>query len=717
MATEQDVYTIDTTGAVSGMEAARDATKKTGEALDDTKKKSESFGAQLDKLGDDLTRRYLSVNAAVGAIKAVGEWLVDSVKAYNDAAREEQRWQLAMQMAGVTSRSLTTALRDQAEAFEAATGTQGESVLQMQALLAQMGVAPKLLLETADAALRLANATGQDATSAARALANAYTHNSDELKKYGINVDDATFKQKGFSAVLEQVKERFPEVTATIPPQVQRLNELRKAWDDFGKSVGQAITNSAQIGTLTEGWAGALKTASSVINQGIGTTFDKIFNADKYQKQFSNLASRYQETLDRAGGIQRAFFAGGERDGAQYAASLQTVQDELATLQARAEKLGAGRGIQLANLFGGDAALAELEKIKQQMQGVLDFSDDGTDVVGKKRSDKVVKTLDQRFAAARAAFEKGRQQSLADAQRFADLENEIEISRIEKQRDLNITAGLADLARIRQHEADVLAVKQSLSEATLGPLRGLFESALTIAEEGDAAMLAEVQRSALAVSANWEQMKNDALGWGQQMLQGFGSYLADQLTSNTKFNQQMFELQVKRETAGMSESEAAKKRADMERQMSEDRAASFLKMTEDMLAQIAVQAGIKAIWEVGEGIAAFASYRYAEGTQHMIAAGIYTGVAVAAGGTAAIIASSRPMTSDERQQLDSQKEQNAQTVGSGASGPSGGTAQAAAPQQVVNQYIIGIAGMTEQQQGQELSRIQDQFNNQRTGGG
>lgn len=66
---------------------------------------------------------------------------------------------------------------------------------------------------------------------------------------------------------------------------------------------------------------------------------------------------------------------------------------------------------------------------------------------------------------------------------------------------------------------------------------------------------------------------------------------------------------------------------------------AFMAMISGVLKGIAVESTIKALFEAAEAIAAFASYRYDQGAQHAIAAGLYTGVAAAA--AAGAVASGR----------------------------------------------------------------------------
>ena len=65
-------------------------------------------------------------------------------------------------------------------------------------------------------------------------------------------------------------------------------------------------------------------------------------------------------------------------------------------------------------------------------------------------------------------------------------------------------------------------------------------------------------------------------------------------------------------------------------------------MLSDTLSAIAKESSIKAGLNLAEGFAALATYRYDAAAEHFAAAGIYTGVAVAAGLAGAALAPSTP---------------------------------------------------------------------------
>lgn len=104
-------------------------------------------------------------------------------------------------------------------------------------------------------------------------------------------------------------------------------------------------------------------------------------------------------------------------------------------------------------------------------------------------------------------------------------------------------------------------------------------------------------------------------------------------------------------------------------------AAAFAAMTQNALASVSTQAAVKALWEVAEGIAAYARYDPASGSLHMQSAAQYAIVAGVAGVAAYGIGQTRGMTRAERDSLagmESSASTGARSGGSSAVG-SGGT--------------------------------------------
>lgn len=210
----------------------------------------------------------------------------------------------------------------------------------------------------------------------------------------------------------------------------------------------------------------------------------------------------------------------------------------------------------------------------------------------------------------------------------------------------------------------------------------------------------------------YQSLKTQATQYGSQLLDVGANFIAQELQSNTEFNRQMFELSVQRETVGMSETAALEKRTQMEKELRDDKIASFEKELAASLTSVAKDAAVKALWEGASAIASAATYDEVGAEQHAIAALLYAGVAVAAGGAGYAISSSRGMTKDEKTQLDDAKKQQSQRDQREAKQ----SAQRVEAATQVNVYNLGIAGLTELEQAKQIEKIRQQYASLKTGG-
>ena len=212
----------------------------------------------------------------------------------------------------------------------------------------------------------------------------------------------------------------------------------------------------------------------------------------------------------------------------------------------------------------------------------------------------------------------------------------------------------------------------------------------------------------------WAGMRQNFEAYGQGLVNTWTGFFAQMLTSNTRFTKEMQEQAMERELVGLSEQAANDKRVLIEKRLADERGAAFLKVTADALASIAQQSATKAIFEGAEAVAAFARADIPSATQHGIAAGLYAGVAVAAGGGAAALSAARGTTAEERSQLESSKTREKERTEREARQTAQVTKEAGTQ---VNIYNLGISGKTERDQGRELTRVLNQFSDLRTGGG
>lgn len=228
-----DVYQLDTSQAQKSL-------KDLGNETEATKKKQKGFA---DFMRGDLEKAFFSAQAqydlATRAIRFLGTATIEGAANYLQSLTAVTRLDGALAHLGNTSDGLRERLKEQADAIEALTGVDDAHTTELQAMLVQFGVAPQMLERFTDAAYRLAYATGQDATTAARKLARANGEGREEFKAYGINLGDVAEGAAGFGRVLDAVEANFVSLNDQIPKQVRELNTLKKTWEDMKKSMGE----------------------------------------------------------------------------------------------------------------------------------------------------------------------------------------------------------------------------------------------------------------------------------------------------------------------------------------------------------------------------------------------------------------------------------------------------------------------------------------------
>lgn len=241
MTTYRDVYEVETATAVENIDRLSKAMEGTGKEAKKTKGLAEEMAGFLSK---DLKDSIFSANAAYDALKssvqAVGHFVVESVGAFLEAEQANMRLGVALKNVGADSVRWVQQLDAQASSIERLTGLDGEYIKGLQAMLTTMGVAPEMLERFTLAAVNLSIATGQDAKTAALALARANAEGREDLKKYGIMIDETAFQARGFAATLEAVESKFGNLIDSQPPLLKQTNELKGAWRDFGEAVGEA---------------------------------------------------------------------------------------------------------------------------------------------------------------------------------------------------------------------------------------------------------------------------------------------------------------------------------------------------------------------------------------------------------------------------------------------------------------------------------------------
>lgn len=658
MATERDVYEIDASGAEEALKKVANEFEKLDAELQKTVKGGKETRGVFEEMSrlfkEDLTQSLFSAQAAYDMLKqsvqAVAHFVLDGVAAFAEQEKAQLKLGLALRNVGGASQELVARLNTQTQALERLTGIDGDYLTSLQAMLTTMGVAPEQLERFTQAAVNLATATGQDAKVAAQLLARANAEGKEELKKYGIEVDEVAVKSKGFAAVLEQVELRYGGIAEQQPEIIRQTNELKGAWDDFQKSVGGAALRLVETKDGANGLAKALDWLT-----------EKIQNAN-----VKSIALKGALT-----GLINPFLA---------VPGLLAAGEELATT-----------------------------KVPEQ-PNVADLRPDFTAGPPVTHLPGFEPKTDKQIQEAETERKRRHAEALRDAKKYREdmerisAESKANLSRMERDEDDATRKRIID-SNNWEKQAEEERIRQNYQFA---------QDQIAILKDEEEARQRLLDARLEKERQFWTDIRREAMGALQGLVSAQFQFLSEMLTANTEYNRQMFELELQRRTAGKAEEEVQAERTKMEKQLADERGAAYLKMTADALASIAQQAAVKAVMEGVEAIAALAVGNVPGAALHGAAAAGYAGVAVLAGGTAAVMSSARGMTTDERKQLESarnadkeraakEKQQAAERKGEVVAGT------------VVNVYNLGITGATEVEQAKELERIRMKYNDLRTG--
>ena len=212
------------------------------------------IGAEMRNLGSSGTLAAKAVAGVVGAFAAMRG--AAGFQRFLGAAVKD-----AMLADEVMSR-LRTSLKDQAEGADVAAAALAklsaelqkksrfgdEAIANSMAQLAQYKMTRKEIEETIPRILDMAEGyrrvTGQTLTleDASKLMGRSFAGEVTALKRYGIIIDEAEYKSKGYLAVLEEIDKRYKgQAQASLKTFAGELDALNNSWSDFRQTVGESL--------------------------------------------------------------------------------------------------------------------------------------------------------------------------------------------------------------------------------------------------------------------------------------------------------------------------------------------------------------------------------------------------------------------------------------------------------------------------------------------
>lgn len=242
--------------------------------------------AESRSFGDKLKAHWMGITAAVtAAIYGVGKVIKGLTDAYSVQEDAEKKLKTAMESTGFYTRKNYEEFKIYAAEIQKVTRFGDEATIKAMAMLQTFKLSPDVMKQATKATLDLAAATGQDLQSAAILMGKAAVGEIGTLKRYGIIVEEADFKSRGFAAVLDEVNTEFGgQAQAEAETYAGKVAQLGNAWGDFKEILGEEL-----IPTLTV----VIKYAKEAVDW-----MSKLFGGVELEEQLANLKQYREEVLN-----------------------------------------------------------------------------------------------------------------------------------------------------------------------------------------------------------------------------------------------------------------------------------------------------------------------------------------------------------------------------------------------------------------------------------
>src|SRR5262245_4079997 len=206
----------------------------------------DDLGGQIAATAAGFVSAQAAVNAFSGAVSAMSGFVRDSVKAFADAEAADVKMVTALKAQGFAAPEIIDRYRELATTFQQTTVYSDDLTQEMIALLAQIGdVGPSKMHAALEASTNLAAGLGIDLRTATELVAKASVGHTETLSRYGIVIDEATLKSKGFDGVLGKINDQFGgQAQAQAATYAGKVAQISNSYNNVQEAVGKFIVQS-----------------------------------------------------------------------------------------------------------------------------------------------------------------------------------------------------------------------------------------------------------------------------------------------------------------------------------------------------------------------------------------------------------------------------------------------------------------------------------------
>ena len=214
----------------------------------------------------------LSAQAVLGTVStawhAFTGFVSSSVQSAAGAEAAQSKLTAALRQQGTATPEVIAQYNALSSTMQRTTVYSDDLTTEMQALLVQVGhVMPSQMAAAQASAADLASGLGIELQQATTLVAKAAAGHTEALGRYGITVDAAQLKSRGFAAVLDAINAQFGgQAAAQAATYTGSVERLGNAWDNLKEAVGRKITQDPLVQAALEAATRAVSEQAEAID-------------------------------------------------------------------------------------------------------------------------------------------------------------------------------------------------------------------------------------------------------------------------------------------------------------------------------------------------------------------------------------------------------------------------------------------------------------------
>lgn len=213
-------------------------------------------GLELAREGTESLSDSLQTTAtyATVAFAALSAQIIGSVKAFSDQEESINAVNNSLQNQGLFTQDLADSYRETAEAIQAKTGVDADSISQGQAVAQSLMGQKVITQQLSEAIVDFAQHQKIDVVQAFNLVGKAVGTGSNMLQRYGIDIKAAATSQERLDDVTQQLSQRFAGSAEQMANTTGSTVLLTRAFVDLEKAIGEQLAPAfdAVVASLTE---------------------------------------------------------------------------------------------------------------------------------------------------------------------------------------------------------------------------------------------------------------------------------------------------------------------------------------------------------------------------------------------------------------------------------------------------------------------------------